>query len=353
VNAANLPPDRLLENRPDSVQKAKAVMRAALERALGPWLDERCERARSAGPEAYAVVDAVRELTVRGGKRFRATLVGIGYEACGGDGGPARVVLAGLAMELLQSYLLIHDDWMDGDDVRRGGPSVPAMLCDRLGGKIAGDHGAVLAGDFACALAQEALASVPVSGERTRDAMQILAGMQRDVILGQVRDLHDAPDVELTYRLKTGAYTVCGPLRIGAALAGAPAELREGLARFAEPLGIAFQLRDDLLGTFGDPKATGKPTLGDITRGKRTALVAALGDDEEARSLFAGAKSGDREAARALADRMIERGVKAKVERRLSDLCAEALARLADLAVDAKAKRVLESAVDALGERDR
>jgi geranylgeranyl diphosphate synthase type I len=328
-------------------------MRAAVERALGPWLEQHCARARAEGPEAAAVVEAMRDLTMRGGKRLRAALVGIGYEACGGAGGFERVVFAGVAMELLQSYLLIHDDWMDGDEVRRGGPSVPAMLRDRLGGVEAGDRAAILAGDFACALAQEALLSVPAPAERVADAMRVLASMQKDVILGQVRDLHDAADVERTHRLKTGAYTVAGPLAIGAALAGASTEAREGLASFAEPLGVAFQLRDDLLGTFGDPAATGKPALADLARGKRTALVAELGDDAEAEALLARATTGDRDAARALADRMESTGAKQRVEKRLDDLLAVARARLGSLAIEARAKQALACAIDALGERDR
>jgi geranylgeranyl diphosphate synthase type I len=107
------------------------------------------------------------------------------------------------------------------------------------------------------------------------------------------------------------------------------------------------------LGTFGDPAATGKPALADLARGKRTALVAELGDDAEAEALLARATTGDRDAARALADRMESTGAKQRVEKRLDDLLAVARARLGSLAIEARAKQALACAIDALGERDR
>ena len=124
---------------------------------------------------------------------------------------------------------------------------------------------------------------MPLAPERVIEAGRAFARVQREVIIGQLIDLRGAPasaeQVESMHDLKTGSYTVRGPLAIGAILAGASAEQRAALDRFAAPLGVAFQLRDDLLGTFGDPRATGKPAGNDVRRGKRTALVAALAED--------------------------------------------------------------------------
>src|SRR5262249_35591955 len=157
----------------------------------------------------------------------------------------------------------IHDDWMDDDDMRRGGPSVHAMLRARFGstapasasasapasasaavsGPNPGDAGAILAGDHASALAQQALFAVPRPPERVLEAARLFARIQEDVILGQLLDLRGASgsSVEAMHDLKTGSYTVRGPLCLGAVLAGAPESVKEGLVRFAAPLGVAFQ----------------------------------------------------------------------------------------------------------------
>jgi geranylgeranyl diphosphate synthase type I len=155
--------------------------------------------------------------------------------------------------------------------------------------------------------------------------------------------------------LKTGSYTVRGPLAIGAILAGATPEQRAALDRFASPLGVAFQLRDDLLGTFGDPKTTGKPAGNDLRRGKRTALVAALADDAEAQPLLKRvlgvAEASDADVA-AVVTRMETSGARARVEARLRELLAAAERELASAPLGALGKGWLHGAVRALGERD-
>ena len=275
-----------------------------------------------------------------------------------GPGGASEaVVLAGAAIELLQTYLLIHDDWMDGDDVRRGGPSVHAMLRTAYGDVAAGDAAAILAGDYASALAQQALFSMPLPADRVVDAGRAFARVQREVIAGQLLDMGGAPPggVESMHDLKTGSYTVRGPLAIGAILAGATAEQRASLDRFAAPLGVAFQLRDDLLGTFGDPRATGKPAGNDLRRGKRTALVAALADDAEAKPLLKRvlglADASDADVA-ALVARMEACGARARVEARLRQLLSAAERELAAAPLGSTGKAWLQGAVKALGERE-
>jgi geranylgeranyl diphosphate synthase type I len=346
-----------------------ARVRASVEARLSVLLDEAVGAMRPCGPDAVAAVDALRGLCLRGGKRFRPVLVAAANEACGGkalleDGGGASepVVLAGAAIELLQAYLLIHDDWMDGDDVRRGGPSVHAMLRGAYGDIAAGDAAAILAGDYASALAQQALFAMPLPGDRVVEAGRAFARVQREVIAGQLVDLRGTPStghplagVESMHDLKTGSYTVRGPLAIGAILAGATPEQRAALDRFASPLGVAFQLRDDLLGTFGDPKTTGKPAGNDLRRGKRTALVAALADDAGAQPLLErvlGVAEASDAAVAAVVARMETSGARARVEARLRELLAAAERELASAPLGALGKGWLHGAVRALGERD-
>jgi len=190
----------------------------------------------------------------------------------GADLQPA--VDAGVALELLHTYFLIHDDWMDGDPVRRGGPSVHVALAARFGSTQKGNASAILAGDYAIALACDALARLDTPAERLRGAFKVFSEMQLSAVAGQQLDmLGEGRDVELGYALKTGSYTVEGPLKLGAILAGAKPPVLDVLSRYSRPAGIAFQLRDDLLGLFGDPKQTGKPFASDLLGGKRTLLM--------------------------------------------------------------------------------
>ena len=257
---------------------------------LEQFLAERIAQAGSTGPGGRFKVDerailplqAAATLSTRGGKRLRAVILAAAYEAAGGAGGASQVVWAGVSLELLQSYLLVHDDWMDGDATRRGGPSVHAALEEQLGDRHLAAAAAVLAGDHFCALALEALLEVPVADGPKLAAVRAFAQLQDQVVRGQLVDVLspsvgvaavDDAAIEAGYDLKTGSYTVRGPCLIGASLAGARPDQVQSLVDFAQPLGIAFQLRDDLLGTFGDPAATGKPAGNDLRRGNRTTLV--------------------------------------------------------------------------------
>lgn len=249
-------------------------VRREVESRLTRVFEQKLIDAEPLGPDVVALVDALRDLTMRGGKRFRPALLVAAYRAVDETAPDAVAFDAGAALELLQTYLLVHDDWMDRDDVRRGGPAVHALLAHHFGSRTMGDAAALLAGDYASAVALEALASIETTGDRVTRAMRLFAQIQQDAIRGQQIDLVGRPqNIEVMHDLKTGSYTVRGPMLLGAILAGAAPATLECLARFANPLGVAFQLRDDLLGAFGLPKETGKPFGSDIRSGKKTALA--------------------------------------------------------------------------------
>jgi geranylgeranyl diphosphate synthase, type I len=356
---------------PDAFSAYAERVRPGLDAALTTFLAGVTESVRRLPEDVQITVDTVRDLSLRGGKRLRAVLMAAGYEACGGHGGPDAVVMAGVSLELLQAYLLIHDDWMDGDDVRRGGPSVPAMVrAHFLARGVASndrsiDAFAILAGDFAAGLSLDALAQVPVPPERMAAAVREMGRIQRDVVLGQMCDLQgsvtrDAPSeaaVELTHSLKTGSYTVRGPLALGAHLAGADTTTLRALEAFADPLGVAFQLRDDVLGTFGDPKHTGKPATGDIRQGKRTALIAALASSDSGSADLLARAFGNPEATtadmEALALRMLTSGAKGRVEDRIEALLRQAMAALDGARLSPTARDLLRGAAHTLGHREK
>jgi geranylgeranyl diphosphate synthase type I len=331
-------------------------VRAQVEESLAGWLEGRIALAERRGPDIAAVADSIRQLALRGGKRMRAVLLAAAYEGCGGEGGAKSVTFAGVALELLQAYLLAHDDWMDRDDVRRGGPSVPAMIRARFAADKV-DSMSVLAGDLAAAWARRALFEVPLAPERVGRAAREMACVEEDVVEGQVLDVGgcatDAAAVEAVHVLKTSSYTVRGPVVMGAHLAGASDACVAALRAFSDPLGIAFQLRDDLLGVFGDPRVTGKPAGNDLVVGKRSAVVIeaiGAGWESDLAPVFGRTDASDADV-RAAVERLAARGIVARVEARIDALVREACVALDRAALTATGRALFSDAVVALTHR--
>lgn len=307
-------------------------VRAAVDAELGVlWQGVLAEHA-SRGAPVLQPLQAARDLCLRGGKRLRAALVAVGHRLGGGDAAVGSVLEACCAVELLQAYFLIHDDWMDGDRLRRGGPAVHAALESVFGSEHLAASGAVLAGDFTLALAMRVLGQARVGEGRWASVVGRFAQMQLDAVIGQQLDvLGDGSALDEVYRLKTGSYTVLGPLLLGLELGPGPvsATAVSALEAFATPLGIAFQLRDDLIGAFAESSVTGKPRGGDLRAGKRTLLVdAALsrrGSDVErlVSQVLGNATASEREIEQALAA-LDACGARADVESRISTLSAKA-----------------------------
>jgi geranylgeranyl diphosphate synthase type I len=367
-----------------------AHLRGRLEAWLDPWLAARVEEAKTRGDAVQAVAAAVSDLVLRGGKRVRAGLLATAYEACAGGDGDA-VVAAGAGLELLHAYFLVHDDWMDGDDERRGAPSVPAVMRARFPGQD--DATSVLAGDLASAWAHRALFEVALPAERVIDAARELARAHEQVVAGQVLDVcaecrtlersesakprqtreawprcapeachsdtetrRDEAEVERVYALKTASYTVRAPVVMGAKLAGAAASQSGALAAYAEPVGVAFQLRDDLLGVFGDASVTGKPSGNDLRRGKRTSLlIHALQDARAAQAIgrvLGRADASDADVAAAV-EAIEASGAKARIEERIAALVVDSRAALGRAELTAAGRELLEDAAVALTRRER
>jgi geranylgeranyl diphosphate synthase type I len=226
-----------------------------------------------ATPAPTDMFDAVEDLTLRGGKRLRPALAFYAARCFDHAIGEDSLLDAVLTLELLQSALLIHDDIMDADLERRGGPAVHAHLGMLSGNRRLGDSLGILAGSLAYSLAHSLLATADIPDARRAAAYAELASIERDVVYGQHLDLVGGAKPALVQGFKTTSYTTRGPVRFGAALAGAAGPDYDAFDRFAAPLGRAFQLRDDLLGAFGTPSRTGKPVGNDLRAGKDNALV--------------------------------------------------------------------------------
>lgn len=239
-------------------------------RTDGLLLDFLAER-RRALPDAALLLDEIARLVAAGGKRIRPCFCYWGYRAAGGRDGPAPVKAAA-SLELLHTFAIVHDDIMDASDQRRGVPTVHTVHDEDV---------ALLAGDLALVLADELFFSSSLAPADLATAFAPYSSMRQEVIAGQYLD-HEASNKAVVTEeharrvavLKSGRYTIEHPLAIGAELAGASRPLIDALRAFGGPLGEAFQLRDDLLGIFGEPEAVGKPVDSDIREGKRNLLYA-------------------------------------------------------------------------------
>jgi geranylgeranyl diphosphate synthase type I len=345
------------ESGDDELARFIGEVKAVLEPRLARWLDARVAVAEGRGAAVGAVADGVRDLALRGGKRLRAVLLAAAYLACGGKGGIESVAAACVALELFQAYLLVHDDWMDGDATRRGGPSVPALMRGMFDAERA-DAASILAGDLLSAWSKAALLEVDLPFERAAAAAGELARAEEAVVEGQILDVEgaarDLGQVERVHALKSASYSTTGPVAMGARLAGASEAQVAALRAYAEPLGVAFQLRDDVLGTFGDEATMGKPAGSDLRAGKRTAVVVeALGDGaarEAVASVLGRIDATDAEV-RAAVEAIEACGARARVEARIAALVTASRAALGETQFLTAGRVVLEAAIAALTER--
>jgi geranylgeranyl diphosphate synthase type I len=348
-----------------------AAFQSRVQSTLDEHLDQQQGRLSDLGTDAEQLVDAARA-AVRGGKRFRAMFCswGFGSVRAPADDAEERCLLrAAAALELLHASALVHDDLMDASDTRRGRPSVHRAFEQRHhaqgwrgDAEQYGAAAAVLLGDLLLSWSDELLRLCGLPDDVVLAALRCFDTTRSEVIAGQFLDVSvqargDA-DVEQSMRVlryKSAKYSVERPLHIGAALAGASPATVAALSAYGLPLGEAFQLRDDLLGVFGDPEVTGKPAGDDLSEGKRTVLVAlALEGSPEAEARRLDAALGRPLAGGEVAElqRLIERsGAHAEVESRIEKLTAESLAAVDSRAIADGARPVLRELAAAATQR--
>ncbi|MET8555605.1 polyprenyl synthetase family protein [Streptomyces sp. NPDC004959] len=284
VRAEVRPPDwRAVDAEPS------AAVAEVLERVLAPRVAEAARLDASFGSQIARWLAAT---TRGGGRRLRSAFVWWGLRVSCPAPAPETVavaLIAGAAVELLQSCALVQDDVMDNSPVRRGQPALHVLLDSARpaetapGGLGFGRSAAVLAGDLALVWAEDVFATAHPPPEVAASARRLWSVLRAEMIAGQYLDLagqadasHSATHALRTAVLKSGRYSVARPLELGAVLAAAPPEVCRGLRAAGAAAGLAFQLRDDLLAVWGDAARTGKPTGEDIREGKPT-LLAALG----------------------------------------------------------------------------
>jgi geranylgeranyl diphosphate synthase, type I len=346
-----------------SIPPSIAGLSGRIEVRLGELF--RAERARWAevDPDLEIPLASLEGSVLAGGKRLRPAFCFWAFVGCGGDPHDRLVIDAGAALEMLHTAALVHDDLIDASDRRHGSPTVHRDYearhrrlgwhgdSDRFGAGVA-----VVLGDLALVYSDRLMAGAPEAAAAIFDEMRL------EVNIGQYLDVLGAADraaiasaagparARRIIRYKTAKYTVERPLHLGAALADPDrgGELAGRLSEFGLPLGEAFQLRDDLLGVFGDPDVTGKPVGDDLREGKPTllaSLAAAAADGEGTRLFATRFGAADLDATEVvLFQKLIEStGARAEVEREIDELVAAARAALAALPLQG-------DALDALGE---
>lgn len=345
------------------------ALRDRVDTAFAELVAELRGRLADLHPEAGPLGDELRSFA-GGGKRLRPVLLLLGHELAGGD--PGRVLGPALALELVHTCALVHDDLIDAATDRRGQPAAHVAFARRHveagwhgNGARYGASAALLLGDLAHVWADEVFGRADADPSHAREARVAFATMREEVTVGQfldvtasVRRSGDTGDALDVANLKSARYSVARPLEIGALLAAGPGALSEGLFGFGIPLGQAFQLRDDVLGVFGDETETGKSTVSDLAEGKRTWLLAATlerlppGEVRRIESLL-GDPGLDSSAADAIRHAMVDAGGLAATEARIDALADEALGRLERLPVDSEGAAVLRGLASYLVDRER
>lgn len=260
-------------------------IRPQVQEIIDQFLVEQRVILNQVSPAAGKMIDFANEF-LSGGKRLRAAFCYWGYIGAQGDD-EAKILRAATALEFLQGCALVHDDVMDDSDTRRGNPSIHKKFesMHQAGDwsgkkKLFGTGGAILVGDLMLSWADQLLITSGFENPALKRGKNLYDLMRTELMAGQYLDLYNQAkrggSVEEAFnvvRFKSAKYTIERPLHLGAWLACEDDSIIQSYTDYGLPLGEAFQLRDDLLGVFGDPQETGKPAGDDLREGKRTVLI--------------------------------------------------------------------------------
>jgi geranylgeranyl diphosphate synthase type I len=332
----------------------RAALRQRISIALDTFLDRQDAKLAAVG-EIGELMRALREM-LTGGKRLRPAF---GYWAWRGAGMPDddRMVAAAASLELFQACALVHDDVMDRSDTRRGRPAAHRRFASlhsasgwRGDGEAFGTGAAILLGDLCLSWSDEMFFGSGLESERLARARVVWDEMRSELMGGQYLDMLEQAvgggSVRRARRVieyKSARYSVLRPLQLGAQLGGASEDLCAAYEEYGLSLGEAFQLRDDVLGVFGDPAETGKPAGDDLRDGKRTVLVALAAErgtpaQAELVERLLVAPELDPAGVTVLRNVIVQTGALGEVERMIDELTGRALAALDTAPLDAEAE---------------
>jgi len=330
-----------------------------------PRLDELLKQFRrewsAVEPQLTETIDLLESLVLSGGKRVRPAMAYWGFVGAGGRGDDPRIADIAAALELLQAFALFHDDVMDGSPTRRGAPTAHKVAeASHIVGEWSGEsrrYGesvAILAGDVALVLSDVVLADVNAEVRRLWNALRIEVNLGQFLdVTGTARGAVSLTTAERIVEFKTARYTIVRPLQMGAAAMGRT-DLEDALGDIGTPLGVAFQLRDDMLGAFGETEVTGKPVGDDLRDGKPTPLLAracdaATSDQMEILNLIGPGITADQISK--VQQVLVDTGAVAAIEAQINELTAVALRTIETSAITSEAQSQLTELATFLASR--
>jgi geranylgeranyl diphosphate synthase type I len=335
-----------------AVPPSLAAIAARVEQRLREFLEPEEQRWSAFDADLAEPVREIGRLVLVGGKRLRPAFCHWGYVAAGGDASDAMVANAGAAFELMHAFALFHDDVMDDAASRRGNPTTHTVFTGHhrthaWAGEARrfGEGVAILVGDLAFVYADQLMADASPAAWRIWNELRIELNIGQVLdIVGSVRNERSRVKAERICRYKSGKYTIERPLHLGAVMAAPDRadELLPILSGYGLPLGDAFQMRDDVMGAFGDAAVTGKPVGGDLREGKPTPLLAraveaATPAQAEVLGLVGRVDLTDADVAR-VQQAIVDSGALADLERTIAALTAEAVSAIEAAPVPAAAR---------------
>ena len=354
-----------------------------VQKKLDQFCDAKRVELREISPDIEVIMDFTQSL-LKGGKRFRALFAfwaWRGYESAGKELTiDSPIVGIASALEMFHAAALVHDDLLDQSDTRRGQPSIHKRFESlHIQKAFAGSSerfgvaGSVLVGDMMLSWSSELFGDALLKADHPRSEaacraefgkmrFEVMAGQYLDVLEENAAPTRDRSEaVERANRVmlyKTAKYSLEAPLLIGSALSGATEAQRAGLSKFGIPLGLAFQLRDDVLGVFGDPEVTGKPAGDDLREGKRTVLTGLTLESVPASvgKLFEELLTSgelDPEQIEFMRNLIVESGALQKTEQLISEYSTRAIEALAGLEIDDDARVALAHLANAVINRSK
>ncbi len=348
---------------------APASLRPIAERVehrLARFLALELERWAGFDADLAEPMAEIQRLVLSGGKRLRPAFCHWAFVGAGGDPDAAIVVDAGAAFELMHAFALFHDDVMDDADNRRGLATTHTVFAAKhrregWAGEARrfGDGIAILIGDLAFVYSDQLMAAANPVAWRVWNELRIELNVGQVLdMLGSVQGVRDVAQAERICRFKSGKYTIERPLHLGAALAAPDRfdELAPSLSAYGLPLGDAFQMRDDVMGAFGDTRTTGKPVGGDLREGKPTPLIARAlaGADDVQRRVLSGV--GDPELSEAgvaqIQQVIVDTGALAALEDTIGRLTAEAIESVSGMPLDPAARHELVALAEFVSSRE-
>ena len=333
--------------------------RVRIQGVLDDFVAQHQDVLGSISPDAVALTSSLSTL-LAGGKRLRAAFAYWGYRSTGAPDSDL-IIRAASSLEFLQACALIHDDVMDGSAMRRGNLAVHKQFeklhSDSKWQGSAIDFGAgsaILVGDLALSWADELLATSGLAPQAWQSTKAIYDTMRTELMAGQYLDLLEqsrrgtnVAAARNVIRFKSAKYTIERPLHMGAAMAQADDEHQQILSDFGLALGEAFQLRDDLLGVFGDSETTGKPSGDDLREGKQTVLIASAIEvcppaEREFLTTHLGSSSMDEDIIAKFREILSTCGAVDRLENEIEELTASALSAINHSCIDNESQLALE-----------